>query len=139
MNATNARWGSLYDALYGSNVIPQTRGRAILSNYNPVRGKAVVARCNDFLDRHFPLRGAKYADITRFFLTNPTGAAAPNGGGTFLSPTGGAGPAVGGGLSPDSTAVASPPPSALALQLSNGQVTRLSEPSQFTRFCPGRQ
>ena len=60
LNATNARWGSLYDALYGSNVIPETAGRAISETYNPVRGETVIARSNAFLDRYFPLREGKY-------------------------------------------------------------------------------
>ena len=46
LNAANARWGSLYDALYGSNVIPETDGRTISDTYNPIRGDAVIARSN---------------------------------------------------------------------------------------------
>ena len=72
LNATNARWGSLYDALYGSNVIPETAGRAISETYNPVRGETVIARSNAFLDRYFPLReGKSTREVRRFFLCPP--------------------------------------------------------------------
>ena len=73
LNATNARWGSLYDALYGSNVIPETAGRAISETYNPVRGEAVIARSNAFLDRYFPLRRGKYAEVDQFSLSDGEG------------------------------------------------------------------
>jgi len=77
LNATNARWGSLYDALYGSNVIPETAGRAISETYNPVRGEAVIARSNAFLDRYFPLREGVYGEVRRFFLYPPPKPAGP--------------------------------------------------------------
>jgi malate synthase len=57
-NAANARWGSLYDALYGSDVIPETSGWERGTTYNPARGAEVVARTRAFLDEHFPLEGA---------------------------------------------------------------------------------
>jgi malate synthase len=54
-NAANARWGSLYDALYGTDVLPETDGMAKGDAYNPRRGAAVVERARAFLDAHLPL------------------------------------------------------------------------------------
>jgi malate synthase len=65
LNAANARWGSLYDALYGSNVIPEDGGADKAGKgYNPKRGERVVARANELLDSIAPLAGAKWADVT---------------------------------------------------------------------------
>lgn len=55
LNAANARWGSLYDALYGTDVIAEDDGAEKKSTYNPVRGAKVVAYARDVLDSHFPL------------------------------------------------------------------------------------
>ena len=55
LNAANARWGSLYDALYGTDVIAESGGRERGSGYNPLRGDEVVRYSRDLLDRHFPL------------------------------------------------------------------------------------
>jgi malate synthase len=69
-NAANARWGSLYDALYGTDVIPEDDGREKGSSYNPVRGGAVVARARAFLDEHLPLASGSHADATRYAIAD---------------------------------------------------------------------
>ncbi|ABW16303.1 malate synthase G [Parafrankia sp. EAN1pec] len=66
VNAANARWGSLYDALYGSDVIDETDGRERAGGYNPTRGAAVIARVREILDRSFPLTSGSHADATRY-------------------------------------------------------------------------
>ena len=63
LNAANARWGSLYDALYGTNVIPEDNGCEKAGPYNPVRGQKVVDMVNEILDKHVPLASGKYADL----------------------------------------------------------------------------
>jgi malate synthase len=64
LNAANARWGSLYDALYGTNVVAEDGGAEKGRGYNPVRGERVIARANEFLDETVPLRGARWAEVT---------------------------------------------------------------------------
>jgi malate synthase len=66
INAANARWGSLYDALYGSDVIGEDAGRHRGAAYNPTRGAAVVRWCRNFLDATFPLGGARHVDVTAY-------------------------------------------------------------------------
>ena len=69
-NAANARWGSLYDALYGTDVIDEADGRERTSGYNPVRGAVVVARGRQFLDEHTPLALVSHADVTAYRIVN---------------------------------------------------------------------
>jgi malate synthase len=63
INACNARWGSLYDALYGTDVIDGTEGRERGTDYNPRRGDAVIERAAGFLDEALPLEGARHRDV----------------------------------------------------------------------------
>ncbi len=89
LNAVNARWGSLYDALYGTDTISEQNGAEKTASYNPIRGKKVIAFARDFLDQHLPLsqgshhQAIKYtieqqgliitlADQQHITLTNPT-------------------------------------------------------------------
>ncbi|QWZ07108.1 malate synthase G [Nocardioides panacis] len=67
-NAVNARWGSLYDALYGSDVIPREGDLAPGESYNTVRGNEVIARGRALLDAHFPLADGSHVDATAYAL-----------------------------------------------------------------------
>ncbi len=68
LNAANARWGSLYDALYGTNVIPEEDGAGKGESYNPRRGAKVIAYTEEFLDKVIGLKRGTFSDVTRFFL-----------------------------------------------------------------------
>lgn len=68
LNATNARWGSLYDALYGTDVISESDGAERVGAYNPVRGAKVVAFARDFLDQHCPLSRGSHADVKQYAI-----------------------------------------------------------------------
>jgi malate synthase len=65
-NAVNARWGSLYDALYGSDVVPREGDLEPGDGYNKVRGDEVIARGRAFLDEHFPLASGSHADASSY-------------------------------------------------------------------------
>jgi malate synthase len=97
LNAANARWNSLYDALYGTNVIPDREGADRGSRYNPVRGERVIAFVNGFLDQAVPIASGSYGEVTQFNLTTET-------------------------------------PVALTVQLSDGRVSELADPTQFVGF-----
>ena len=73
LNAANARWGSLYDALYGTNVIAEENGAEKGAEYNPVRGTQVIAHSESFLDEAVGLNGAKYSDVVKFVLRDNHG------------------------------------------------------------------
>jgi malate synthase len=73
LNAANARWGSLYDALYGTNVITEEGGAEKGEFYNPRRGAKVIAYTEDFLDKVVSLKRGSFSDITRFFLRRAGG------------------------------------------------------------------
>jgi malate synthase len=66
LNAANARWGSLYDALYGTDVLPETPGAERGTSYNPGRGEKVIEYARTFLDTAVPLGNGKYADVTGY-------------------------------------------------------------------------
>lgn len=69
-NAANARWGSLYDALYGTDVIDDADGREHTGGYNPVRGAAVVAHGRQFLDEHTPLAAGSHTEVTSYRIAD---------------------------------------------------------------------
>ncbi|NJN45730.1 MAG: hypothetical protein HC808_03745 [Candidatus Competibacteraceae bacterium] len=73
LNAANARWGSLYDALYGTDVIPETNGAEKGTGYNPVRGARVVEWAARFLDQAVGLAVGSYAEVVQLTLTEAHG------------------------------------------------------------------
>ena len=68
LNAANARWGSLYDALYGTDVISEADGCSRGDTYNPVRGDRVIAAGREFLDTHFTLDSASHGWVTGYWV-----------------------------------------------------------------------
>jgi len=75
LNAANARWGSLYDALYGSDVIDDGDGKQQDDDYNPARGAAVIEHAARFLDRAVPLSDAEHREVARYELSTDSGTA----------------------------------------------------------------
>jgi malate synthase len=70
LNAANARWGSLYDALYGTDMISEEDGASRAGSYNPIRGERVIEFAKKFLDENFALNNASYADANSFNINN---------------------------------------------------------------------
>ena len=70
LNAANARWGSFYDALYGTDVISEENGQERSGPYNPTRGDAVIEFSKQFLDKTIPLTEGSYSDVTSFNITD---------------------------------------------------------------------
>lgn len=70
LNAANARWGSLYDALYGTDVISEEGGATRAGGYNPVRGNKVIATARELLDAVVPLGQGSHADAKQYALVN---------------------------------------------------------------------
>jgi malate synthase len=68
INAANARWGSLYDALYGTDAISEENGQERGGAYNPARGAAVIRAATEFLDNTLPLDGISHADVNAYGL-----------------------------------------------------------------------
>jgi malate synthase len=72
LNAANARWGSFYDALYGTDVIPEEGGAERSGPYNPVRGDRVIAYARDFLNRHCPLSSGDHSRAQAYRIVDGT-------------------------------------------------------------------
>ena len=70
LNAANARWVSLYDSLYGTDVIPETRGAVRGKTYNPIRGERVIKYARNFLDKYIPLKNGSWKDLKKIPKVN---------------------------------------------------------------------
>ena len=110
LNAANARWGSLYDALYGTDVIGEEDGAERGTAYNPVRGARVVEWAEHFLDDVVPLEEGLYSEVTEFLLESDDGPSSENR--TNLDNS----------------------PSQLVCVLADGRRTGLADPSHFVGF-----
>ena len=69
LNAANARWMSLYDSLYGTDLIEQSED-SVSERYDPMRGEMVIRYGRDFLDKYFTLDGLSWKQITSFAVKN---------------------------------------------------------------------
>ncbi|TCN21418.1 malate synthase G [Mesobacillus foraminis] len=70
INAANARWGSLYDALYGTDALSEEDGADRGLGYNPVRGNKVIQYAKTFLDQTVPLKDASHDDVVKYQIVN---------------------------------------------------------------------
>ena len=70
LNAANARWGSLYDALYGTDMIDEADGAEKTGPYNPIRGDKVIAFAKQFLDQYFSLKQGSYTDAVSLSVSD---------------------------------------------------------------------
>ncbi len=70
LNAANARWGSLYDALYGTDAIDEKNGAEQGSSYNPVRGKQVIEYGREFLDHAVPLDAGSHREVNNYTISD---------------------------------------------------------------------
>src|ERR1700682_2266351 len=85
LNAANARWGSLYDALDGTDAIPEDGGAGRAGQYNPQRGARVIAFARDFLDEHFALADGSHQEAVAYRVAaHGLGVQLRNGGVTGL-------------------------------------------------------
>jgi malate synthase len=82
LNASNARWGSLYDALYGTDAISDEGGAERQASYNPVRGAKVIAFAKNFLDQAVPLTEGSHADAVKYSVAEGKLAVALDNGNT---------------------------------------------------------
>ncbi|WP_143415375.1 malate synthase G [Geobacillus sp. E263] len=80
LNAANARWGSLYDALYGTDAISEEDGAERGDSYNPVRGAKVIAYAREFLDQAVPLKEYSHKDVVQYTIVDGKLAASVEGG-----------------------------------------------------------
>ena len=84
VNAANARWGSLYDAFYGTDAIDQSGDLSPAGAYNPVRGAEVIRRAKALLDEIAPLNGVSHADVSQYKVVDGALVAAHDGGEAHL-------------------------------------------------------
>ncbi len=70
LNAANARWGSLYDALYGTDVISEEDGAQNAGSYNPIRGEKVISFAKDFLDQSAALKQSSHKEVINYTIVD---------------------------------------------------------------------